>query len=91
MEETPQAELEAPAAEQQIEEQVLKLSPPHSSPANQLVIQDVLESEPQNANPLTTKDIKVIMDQVVEQASLLEHMVLVSEEELKKASSKGQD
>ena len=31
------------------------------------------------------------MDQVVEQASLLEHVVLVSEEELKKATSKGQD
>ena len=31
------------------------------------------------------------MDQAVEQASLLEHVLLVSEEELKKATSKGQD
>ena len=88
---TPQAKPEALAIEQQTDEQVSKLSPPHSSLADQVVIQDVPESKPQNENPLTIEDIKLIMDQAVEQASLLEHVLLVSEEELKKATSKGQD
>ena len=68
-----------------------KLSPPHSSLIDQVVIQDVPETKPQNTNPLTAADIKVIMDQAIEQAILLEHVVLVSEEELKKETSKGQD
>ena len=70
---------------------MLKLSPPCSSPTNQVVIQDVPKNEPLNENPLIEKDIKVIMDQAIEQASLLEHVVLVNEEELKKATIKGQD
>ena len=91
MEETEQAKIKAPVAEQQIEPQVPRLSPPHSSPADEVVIQDVLETKPQNANPLTVANIKVIMDQAIEQASLLEHVVLLSEQELKKTTSKSQD
>ena len=40
---------------------------------------------------MIVEDIKVIMDIAVEQESLLEHVVLVSTEELKKATAKGQD
>ena len=91
VEETQEAEIEAPATKQQTEPQVPRPSPPHSSLADQVLIQDVPKIEPQNANPLIVEDIKVIMDQAVEQANLLEHVVLVSEEELKKATSKSQD
>ena len=40
---------------------------------------------------MTIEDIKAIMDQVVEHATLLETVVLVSTEELKKITTKDQD
>ena len=91
MKRTPQAKLEAIAFEQHTTEKVLMLSPPHSSPVHQVEIHDVPKVEPQNPNPLTTEDIKEIMDQVVGQATLLDNVVLVSTKELEKATSKGLD
>ena len=63
-------------------------SPPHSTPTNQVEIHDELEKESQNPNPLTIEEIKAFMDQDREQKTLLEDLVLVSTEELEKATTK---
>ena len=62
-EEKNEVDKEAPAAEQQTKQsvqdtQVLSPSPPHTSPTEQVIIQDATKTTPQNINPLTTKDLK---------------------------------
>ena len=63
------------------------MSPPHdtSMPAEAIIVKDVLDSSAQNINPLTTEDLKKILDQSTLQARLCENPVLVSVDELQKA------
>ena len=78
--------------EQQIEQsvqetQLLVRSPPHdpNTPTETVIVKDVPGISPQNINPLTTKDLKKILDQSTLQARLCENHVLVSVDELEKA------
>ena len=79
---------EAPKVELQPAEQVPQLSPPHSTPIEQVEIHDISEVEVLNQNPLTLEEIKVVMDQAKEQNTLLENVILVSTEELAKVTIK---
>ena len=66
---------------------VLSLIPPLISPTIEVIVKDVTETAPQNINPLNTKDLKKILDQLTEQAKLCKNIVLVCEEEYQKALS----
>ena len=48
-------------------------------------MKDVTKTNPQNINPLTTKDLKKILYHSIEQVRLCENIVLVSVEEYQKA------
>ena len=66
--------------------QVLTTSPPHdtNTPAEAITIKDFLDTTPQKINPLTTEDLKKILDQSTQQPKLCENIVLVNVEEYQK-------
>ena len=66
---------------------VPRKSPPHTSPIVEVIVQDVIETIPQNINSLTTKDLKKILNQSIDKATFCKKIVLVSEEEYQKALS----
>ena len=61
-------------------------SPPHViiTPRNTIIVKDVLDIFSQNINPLTTNDLKRILDQSTQQSKLCSNHVLVSVNELQK-------
>lgn len=79
-------------AEQQQDEQsvqntqVLSISPPHDilKSIETIIVKDVPDSSSQIINPLTTNDLKMILDQPTLQAKLCENPVLVSVDEFQK-------
>ena len=80
--------VEEQQTEQSVQDtQVLAMSPLHDTitPIETIIVKDVPNSSPQNINPLTTKDLKKILDQFTLQARLCENHVLVSVEEISKA------
>ena len=62
------------------------LSPPHDTftPTDTITIKDVPDNFGQNTNPLTTEDLKKILDQTTLRAQLYNNPILVSVEELQK-------
>ena len=62
-------------------------SSPYTSPEVEVIVKDVTETAPQNINPLTTEDLKKILEQTTKQAKLCKNIVLVSEEEYQNAIS----
>lgn len=68
VEETEQKDDKEIAIEQQPEQsvdtaQVPSQSPPHTTPAEEVIVEDVSEPIPQNINPLTAEDLEKILDQ----------------------------
>ena len=61
-------------------------SPPHVTitPIDTITVKDVSDTFSQNINPLTTKDLKNILDQSTQQEKLCKNLVLVSVDELQK-------
>ena len=66
--------------------QMPSMSPPHdtSIPTNIIIVKDVPNSSSQDINPLTTRDLKKILDQSTLQAIFCENPILVSVDELQK-------
>ena len=42
---------------------MLSQSPPHTTPAEEVIVKDVTETTPQNVYPLIVEDLKKIRDQ----------------------------
>ena len=65
-------------------------SPPHSTftPVETIKIKDVTYTTSQNINPLTTKDLTKILDQLNQLAQLCSSPILVSVDELQKLVDK---
>ena len=66
------------------------VSPPHdtSVTTKTINVKDVSNTLAQNINPLTSEDLKKILDQSTLQANLCDNPILVSVEELQKAVTK---
>ena len=59
-------------------------SPPHTTLVEDVIVNDVLKTAPQNINPLNAEDLKKILDQSTQQAKLCKNIVLVNVEEYQK-------